>query len=114
MNKIYTVFGDSGEYSEWRMWAVRAFDNKADADQFAETLNAVAAKQKKMFEESLENGQYPDDEPLTAMFRLAGDSVSEFSSDFNNFMVVEVDFGVPVAKVVPIPAPQTIQGEVQP
>lgn len=36
MEKIYTVFGDSREYSGWRMWAVRAFDNKADADQFAE------------------------------------------------------------------------------
>lgn len=38
-DSVFVVFGSSGEYSDWRMWAVRAFDTAQEAEAEAKRLN---------------------------------------------------------------------------
>jgi hypothetical protein len=102
--KIYTVFGECGEYSDWRMWAVRAFESKDSADAFCAKLNAIAAEQKAKWKEFLEGADNDDfdgkQSKFTAELCAAGDAVSEFDND-NTFNVVEIDFGLPAEAVTP-------------
>lgn len=42
--KTHVVVGDCGEYSDWRMWLVRAFDNADDAEKEAARLTAWVAE----------------------------------------------------------------------
>ena len=37
----YIVFGDRGEYSDYQLWAVRAFDNEAEAERFKEECQRI-------------------------------------------------------------------------
>lgn len=41
MRKVYIVIGSQGEYSDHRMWHVRGYDSKADADAEAARLTAL-------------------------------------------------------------------------
>jgi hypothetical protein len=38
--KVFVVVGDCGEYSDWRMWLVRAFNDKDDAERETARLTA--------------------------------------------------------------------------
>jgi hypothetical protein len=38
--KCWCVVGDEGEYSDWTMWLVVAFEKKAEADDWAEKAQA--------------------------------------------------------------------------
>jgi hypothetical protein len=40
MDTIYLVMGESGEYSDWQQWPVRAFATEAAADAHAAAANA--------------------------------------------------------------------------
>jgi hypothetical protein len=40
MNTIYLVMGESGEYSDWQQWPVRAFATEAAATAHAAAANA--------------------------------------------------------------------------
>jgi len=35
MNTVYIVTGETGEYSDWRTWLVRAFEHEVDAKEWA-------------------------------------------------------------------------------
>ena len=40
--KVYIVEGQTGEYSDYRNWPVKAFQDEQKAKAFTETLNAKA------------------------------------------------------------------------
>lgn len=42
MDRVYVVFGASGEYSDASEWPVRAFEAQADADAFVAECEAAA------------------------------------------------------------------------
>lgn len=42
MTTIYTVYGESGQYSDARLWAVRAFTTREEAEADADRLNAAS------------------------------------------------------------------------
>jgi hypothetical protein len=103
MNKVYTVFGQSGQYSDWRMWAVRAFGAKDDADTFAERLNSIVKRNLAAIEEADEEADYPAIDAAVAKYHkelieageeLAGD-LDEWTMRGCNepsYHVEEIDF----------------------
>lgn len=40
MKKIYVVFGEYGEYSNHEIWPIRGFETEAEAESFAQELEA--------------------------------------------------------------------------
>lgn len=90
MEKIYTVFGSRGEDSDFRMWAVRAFANRDDAEKFCAVLNEITAQYKK--NRRSKSVKLADAE---RQLRDAGDLVSQLRAD-NSFDFQEIDFGLPV------------------
>jgi hypothetical protein len=49
MNTIYLVMGESGEYSDWRQWPVRAFQTEAAADAHAAAATAWSKERQEEF-----------------------------------------------------------------
>lgn len=41
---IYVIFGSAGQYSDWSMWPVRAWENAEGAAAFLALLNAARAR----------------------------------------------------------------------
>jgi hypothetical protein len=41
MGKVWIVFGESGEYEEYRNWDVKAFETKQEAEAFCAAANLI-------------------------------------------------------------------------
>jgi len=39
VTEIWSVYGTTGEYSDWTMWEVRAFGSETEANEFAGACN---------------------------------------------------------------------------
>lgn len=44
MKKVYVIFGCCGEYSDYREWAVKAYESEEEADKEADRLQELSDK----------------------------------------------------------------------
>lgn len=59
--KCWCVVGDQGEYSDWTMWLVGAFDSKTEAEEWA----AAAEKWRSDKADEIESASYAEREKMS-------------------------------------------------
>lgn len=84
MDKVYVLFGETGEYSDRQEWVVRAYANEDAANAERDKLNALAV--------GGGSGSTYDDRQVVRMRLLPHDANASVEYTGTSYSVTEVPF----------------------